>query len=306
MKRGFTTYLSGIGRVAVLTPEQERDLGCKVQAGIAAGEELETGDGISAVRRRTLRRRVQEGEAARRHLTEANLRLVVFLARRYQGRGIPFADLVQEGNVGLMSAVGRFRPEKGYRFSTYAGTWIRSAMHAAIVQQSGAVRIPSHLSTLAAQVYRAEQEFQQEKHRAPTLAELAVRCGIEEHQIARVRELRSSPVSLEAPVGEDTSLSDLLADGEEARPDDLVLERLHTTAVREAVEEALAAVGGRTDTEAAAAALRAGGRAHPDAGRVEWNVRRDEGAAPQIEARTLSRLRRGGFGNELRELMQDS
>ena len=306
MTEGFTTYLSDIGRVAVLTPDQERDLGCKVQGGIDAGEALGTGDGLTAARRRTLQRRVKEGEAARRDLTEANLRLVVFLARRYQGRGVPFADLVQEGNVGLMSAVERFRPEKGYRFSTYAGTWIRSAMLTAITQQGGAVRIPAHLSALAAQVYRAEQEFQQEKHRAPTLAELAIRCGIEEQQIARVRELRSSPVSLEAPVGEDTSLSDLLSDGDEARPDDLVLERLHTTAVREAVEEALAAVG----DERVRKLLRLRFGLVDGRTRTLAELSRTFGVTKerlrQIEARTLSRLRRGGFGNELRELMQDS
>ena len=306
MTDGFTTYLSDIGRVAVLSAEQERDLGRKVQAGIAAGELLETGEGLPAARRRTLQRRVLAGDAARQGLTEANLRLVVFLARRYQGRGVPFADLVQEGNVGLMSAVERFQPDKGYRFSTYAGTWIRSAMHAAIAHQSGAVRMPAHLSTLAAQVYKAEQDFQRENHRAPTLAELALRCGVEEQQIARVRELRSSPVSLEAPVGEDTSLSDLLSDGAQARPDDLVLERLHSAAVREAVEEALAAVGdervrkllrlrfglvdGRTRTLAELSGM--------------FGVTKER--LRQIEARTLSGLRRGGFGDELRELMQES
>ena len=306
MTEGFTTYLSGIGRVAQLSAEEERELGRLVQAGIEAQETLDAGGDLAEPRRQELRRRAQEGEDARQRLTEANLRLVVFLARGLQGRGIPFADLVQEGNVGLMAAATRFQPDKGYRFSTYAGTWIRSAMLTAIKNQGGALRMPAHLSALATQIYKAEQQFEQEHHRVPTLAELARRCGVEVEQVARIRELRASPVSLEAPVGEDTSLSDLLSDGPDSGPDDLVLERLHGAAVREAVEGALAAVG--DDRVRQLLRLRFGlvdGRVRTLAELSgQFGVTKER--LRQIEARTLSRLRRSGLGDELRELMRES
>ncbi len=306
MTEGFTTYLSDIGRVAQLNAEEECDLGRKVQAGIAAQAILDAGGNLEATRRGDLRRRARDGEAARRRLTEANLRLVVYLARGYQGRGVPFADLVQEGNVGLLAAATRYRPDKGWRFSTYAGSWIRSAMLAAISNQGGAVRMPANLAALATQIYKAEQQFEQENHRAPTLAELARRCGIDEEQVARVRELRASPVSLEAPIGDDGSLGDMLSDAPDSGPDDLVLERLHSAAVREAVEEALAAVG--DDRVRRLLRLRFGlvdGRIRTLAELSgQFGVTKER--LRQIEARTLSRLRRSGLGEELRELMRES
>lgn len=306
MTEGFTTYLSDIGRVAQLSAEEERELGRLVQAGVEAKEILDADGDPTEPRRGELRRRAKDGEDASQRLTEANLRLVVFLARGFQGRGIPFADLVQEGNVGLMAAATRFQPDKGYRFSTYAGTWIRNAMLAAIKNQGGALRMPAHLSALATQIYKAEQQFEQEHHRVPTLAELARRCGVEPEQVARIRELRASPVSLEAPVGEDTSLSDLLSDGPDSGPDDLVLERLHGAAVREAVEGALAAVG--DDRVRQLLRLRFGlvdGRIRTLAELSgQFGVTKER--LRQIEARTLSRLRRSGLGDELRELMRES
>lgn len=306
MTESFTTYLSDIGRVAQLDAGKERELGRRVQAGIAAQKTLEGDEVLTVRRRQQLARRAQEGEDARRHLTEANLRLVVFLARDYQHRGVPFADLVQEGNVGLMAAASRFRPDKGYRFSSYAGTWIRSAMLAAIKNQSSALRMPAHLSALATQIHRAEQQFEQEHHRPPTITELARRCDVEEEQVVRIRELSSLPVSLEAPVGEDTSLSDLLSDAPDTGPDDLVLERLHSAAVREAVEGALAAVGDERVRQLLR--LRFGlvdGRIRTLAELSgQFGVTKER--LRQIEARTLSRLRRSGLGDELRELMRES
>lgn len=308
MTEGFTNYLSGIGRMAQLSAEEECALGRKVQDGLAAQATLDGdgGDEPEAASRRDLQRRVREGEAARHRLTEANLRLVVYLARGYQGRGVPFADLVQEGNVGLMAAAARFRPDKGWRFSTYAGSWIRSAMLSAIKNQAAVVRMPSHLAALATQIYRAEQAFEQENHRAPTVAELARYCDVSEDQVAQVRELRASPVSLESPVGEDTSLAELLSDGPDSGPDDVVIERLHSAAVREAAEEALAAV----DDERVRRLLRL------RFGLVDGRIRTLAELSGQfgvtkerlrlIEARTLSRLRRSGLGEELRELMRES
>lgn len=306
MTEGFTTYLSDIGRVAQLSAEEEFELGRLVQAGVEAQETLDAGGDLAEPRRGELRRRAKDGEDASQRLTEANLRLVVFLARGLQGRGIPFADLVQEGNVGLMAAATRFQPDKGYRFSTYAGTWIRNAMLTAIKNQGGALRMPAHLSALATQIYKAEQQFEQEHHRAPTLTELAGRCGVDAEQVARIRELRASPISLEAPVGEDTSLSDLLSDGPDSGPDDLVLERLHGAAVREAVEGALAAVSDERVRQLLR--LRFGlvdGRIRTLAELSgQFGVTKER--LRQIEARTLSRLRRSGLGDELRELMRES
>ncbi|MCY3561887.1 MAG: sigma-70 family RNA polymerase sigma factor [bacterium] len=307
MSDGLTAYLSGIGRVAALSAEEECELGRQVQAGLAAQATLEDDDGLEGEGGRAdLRRLLREGEAARRRLTEANLRLVVYLAKGYQGRGVSFADLVQEGNVGLMAAATRYLPEKGWRFSTYAGSWIRSAMLAAIKNQRGVVRLPSHLSAAATQITRAEQDFEKEHRRVPTLAELSRRCGIPEDQVARVRELRASPVSLSAPFGEDTSLGEMLADGEEAGPDDVVIERLRSAAVREAAEEALAAV----DDERVRRLLRlrfglADGRVRTLAELSgQFGVTKER--LRQIEARTLSRLRRSGLGAEVRELIGES
>ncbi|MCY3786408.1 MAG: sigma-70 family RNA polymerase sigma factor [bacterium] len=306
MTEGFTTYLSDIGRVAQLSAEEESDLGRRVQAGIAAQAALDAEEDLEAARRVDLQRQARDGEAARRRLTEANLRLVVYLARGYQGRGVPFADLVQEGNVGLLAAATRYRPDEGWRFSTYAGSWIRSAMLSAITDQGGAVRMPAHLSALATQIYKAEQQFEQEHHRVPTVAELARRCDVAPEQVARIRGLRASPVSLEAPVGEEVPLSDLLSDGPDSGPDDLVLERLHGAAVREAVEGALASVG--DDRVRQLLRLRFGlvdGRIRTLAELSgQFGVTKER--LRQIEARTLSRLRRSGLGDELRELMRES
>lgn len=308
MTEGFTTYLSGIGRVAPLSAEEERELGRQVQDGLAAQAILDDHIdlGSDGERSADLERRAREGEAARSRLTEANLRLVVYLARGYQGRGVPFADLVQEGNVGLMAAATKFRPEKGWRFSTYAGSWIRSAMLSAIKSQGGVVRLPAHLAAAATQIYRAEQEFEQENHRPPTLAELSRRCEMPEDQVAQVLGLRASPVSLESPVGENTSLGEMLSDGSESGPDDVVIERLHSAALREAAEEALAAV----DDERVRRLLRL------RFGLVDGRIRTLAELSGQfgvtkerlrlIEARTLSRLRRSGLGDELRELMRES
>lgn len=306
MTEGLTAYLSGIGRVAPLSAAEECELGQQVQAGLAAQAILEDrsdpeAEGESAA---DLRCRVREGEAAQGRLTEANLRLVVYLARSYQRRGVPLADLVQEGNVGLMAAARRFRPEKGWRFSTYAGTWIRSAMLKAIKDQGGVVRLPAHLADAASQIHRAEQEFEQRHSRPPTLAELSRRCGIPQDQVERVRELRASPVSLSSAVGGDTSLGEVLSDGRDAGPDEVVIERLHSAAVREAAEEALAAV----DDERVRRLLRlrfglADGRIRTLA-ELSSQLGVTKERLRLIETRTLSEIRRSGLGEELRELIR--
>ena len=283
-------------------------MGRHVQEGLAARVALDGDTDVEpdVARAGDLRRRIRRGETAERRLVEANLRLVVYLARRYVGRGVPFADLVQEGNVGLLAAARGFRPEKRWRFSTYAGSWIRSAMLRAIKNQGAALRLPSHLAAAASQIYRAEQEFEQEHHRLPTPAELSQRCGIPEEQVAQVRELRARPVSLESPVGEDASLGEMLADGGDSGPDDVVIERLHSAAVREAAEEALAAV----DDERVRRLLRL------RFGLVDGRIRTLAELSGQfgvtkerlrlIETRTLARLRRSGLGEELRRLIRES
>ncbi len=312
MTEGLAAYLNDICRVPQLTPEEEAKLGCKVQAGKAAEallEEAGTRNGESdseSPARGELQRQVSEGEAARCHLIEANLRLVVYFARSYKGRGIPFADLVQEGNMGLMAAAGRFQPDKGWRFSSYAGCWIRSAMLSAIKNHRGAVRMPAQLVARVSQIYKAEQEFEKEHYRMPTAAELAELCDVSEVQVAQIRELRTAPVSLEAPVGEETPLVELLSDGSDSGPDDVVIERLHTAAVREAAEEALAAVS----DERVRRLLRL------RFGLVDGRLRTLAELSSQfgvtkerlrlIETRTMSRLRCSGLGQELQELMRES
>ena len=304
----MAAYLSDIGRVEQLSATEERELGGKVQAAVAAAALLgdRAGTGAGRERRAELRRQVRDGEAARRRLVEANLRLVVHLSRQYLGRGVSSADLVQEGNVGLMAAVERFRPDGGGRFSTYAAVWIRGAMIAAIRNQGGAVRMPAHLTALVPRVSRAEQEFLKEHHRTPTVAELARRCGIAEEKVAWLRELRASPVSLEAAVNDEVSPTGLLGDGESRRPDDVVIERLRTEALRKLASEVLAAV----EDERVRLLLRL------RFGLVDGRVRTLAELGGQfgvsaerlrrIESRALSELRHSDLGEEIREVMSGS
>jgi RNA polymerase primary sigma factor len=185
-RANLAVYLREIGRIALLTREEELELAGRARAG---------------------------DEAAKQRLIEANLRLVVQIARRYVNRGLPLPDLIEEGNLGLLRAVDKFEPERGTRFSTYATWWIRQAVARALANQARTIRLPVHVELLLGRYKREHQRLTQALGRAPTAAELAQAMGTSEEQIGELEELRLQPVSLDAPVGGDTRrLSETLAD----------------------------------------------------------------------------------------------
>jgi RNA polymerase primary sigma factor len=215
-------YLDDIGRVHLLDAEREVDLAKRIRAGEVATELLETvGD---PERRAALARVRQSGEVARGELAEANLRLVVSVAKRFQRTGIPLPDLIQEGNIGLLRAVDRFDHTRGYRFSTYATWWIRQTIGRALADQSRTIRIPSHLLDLLHRVTATRRRLTQELGREPTTAELAAACDLPPARIEESRGWALELLSLDAPVGEEGSavIADLIEDHGVDRPPDAV------------------------------------------------------------------------------------
>ena len=303
MSEGLGRYLDGIGRVPRISAEEERELGRRVQDGLAAKSLLEERAATSG--RGELGRRVREGQEAARRLVEANLRLVVFMARRRHGLGVPFADLVQEGNLGLIEAAGSFKPEKGCRFSTHAGARIGYAMLAAAQRHKDSVRLSGAMARLARRVTEAEQSFEQKHHRTPRISELARICGASEEDVARVRRLASTPVSLEQPVGEDASLAEMLSDGPDAGPEPVVLDRLRSARLRQAAREILASV---PDERMRRLLQLRFGLADGEA-RTLAELSSRLGVATEslrtIEVRALARLRNSGLSDEVRELMAE-
>jgi RNA polymerase primary sigma factor len=210
----FRLYLNEIGRVDLLTAEEEVNLAKQIEAGRQAAEILDSPAELSPEQRARLRRSEKLGERAKQHMIEANLRLVVSLAKRYIGRGMLFPDIVQEGNLGLMRAVDKFDYTRGYKFSTYATWWIRQMISRSIADQSRTIRIPVHLMELLAKIGRTERQLLQKYGREATLDEVA---EVVELPVERVRELKAlevDPTSLDLQVGEDggASLADLLED----------------------------------------------------------------------------------------------
>ena len=205
-------YLNGIGRTKLLTAEQEVELAKRVEAGLYAEEQLETGDPDAALRR-DLETIVLEGRAAKDHLLEANLRLVVSIAKRYTGRGMAFLDLIQEGNLGLIRAVEKFDYTKGYKFSTYATWWIRQAITRAMADQARTIRIPVHMVEQVNRMVRARRDLAAQLGREPSVAEVAVVLGLEEYQVLELISYDREPVSLDQAVGEDgeSALGDFVA-----------------------------------------------------------------------------------------------
>jgi RNA polymerase primary sigma factor len=210
----FRLYLNEIGRVDLLTAEEEVNLAKQIEAGRQAAEILDSPAELSPEQRARLRRAEKLGERAKQHMIEANLRLVVSLAKRYIGRGMLFPDIVQEGNLGLMRAVDKFDYTRGYKFSTYATWWIRQMISRSIADQSRTIRIPVHLMELLAKIGRTERQLLQKYGREATVEEVA---EVVELPVERVRELKAlevDPTSLDLQVGEDggASLADLLED----------------------------------------------------------------------------------------------
>ncbi len=209
-------YLNGIGRTALLTAADEVELARRIEAGLFAAHLLATTKRLSPARKRDLTTVVRQGHAARQHLLEANLRLVVSLAKRYTGRGMPLLDLIQEGNLGLIRAMEKFDYAKGFKFSTYATWWIRQAITRGMADQSRTIRLPVHLVEQVNKLARIKRELHQQMGREATDEELAMESGIPEHKIADLLDHSRDPVSLDMPVGsdEEAPLGDFIEDAD--------------------------------------------------------------------------------------------
>ncbi|WP_435205960.1 RNA polymerase sigma factor SigB [Micromonospora sp. bgisy143] len=217
-ERGISTdlvraYLNGIGRTKLLTAAQEVDLARRVEAGLFAEEKLATCTPVSEELRSDLELIVAEGRAAKDHLLEANLRLVVSIAKRYTGRGMAFLDLIQEGNLGLIRAVEKFDYAKGYKFSTYATWWIRQAITRAMADQARTIRIPVHMVEQVNRMVRARRELAVTLGREPSVGEVARALEIPEFQVIELISYDREPVSLDQAVGDDgeSALGDFVA-----------------------------------------------------------------------------------------------
>jgi len=220
-------YLNGIGKTALLTAEQEVDLAKRIEAGLYAQFKLDNVADLTSQQRTDMRRLARDGETARQHLLVANLRLVVSLAKRYSGRGMPLLDLIQEGNLGLIRAVEKFDYTKGFKFSTYATWWIRQAISRGMADQGRTIRLPVHLVEQVNKLARLRRELHQQLGRDATFAELAEESGIPEEKIADLLDHARDPVSLDMPVGsdEDAPLGDFIQDGESTSAEAMVVAR---------------------------------------------------------------------------------
>ena len=221
-------YLNGIGRTALLTAADEVELSKRVEAGLYARNILDSGTKLTAARKRDLNTVVREGHAARQRLLEANLRLVVSLAKRYTGRGMPLLDLIQEGNLGLIRAMEKFDYAKGFKFSTYATWWIRQAITRGMADQSRTIRLPVHLVEQVNKLARIKRELHQQLGREATDEELAEESGIPAHKIADLLDHSRDPVSLDMPVGsdEEAPLGDFIEDADATDAESAVISGL--------------------------------------------------------------------------------
>jgi len=296
-------YLKEIGRVSLLTGEDERALAQRIESGQDAISRIAAYEGeMPTWERRRLQRIIGDGEVARAQLIQANLRLVVSIAKRYVGRGMLLLDLVQEGNLGLMRAVEKFDHTKGFKFSTYATWWIRQAITRAIADQSRTIRIPVHMVENMNRVLRIQRQMAQELEREPTLAELAARTGLAADRVREIQRIALDPLSLDSPVGEedDSNLADFIEDLGAEAPAEVATRRMLT----DAVEEALGELSPR---EQEVVRLRFGlvdgqARTLEEVGR-EFGVTRER--IRQIEAKTLAKLRHPQRSQKLKEFLED-
>ena len=299
-------YLKEIGKVPLLTAAEEIDLAMKIEAGVAAGEQLEKADaGEIELERRDLRRltRIEEvGFDAKQQLIEANLRLVVSIAKRYVGRGMLFHDLIQEGNLGLIRAVEKFDYRKGFKFSTYATWWIRQAITRAIADQARTIRIPVHMVETINKLVRIQRQLLQELGREPTPKEIGDVMGLPEERVREIQKISQEPVSLETPIGEeeDSQLGDFIEDDAAVVPPD--------AASFSMLQEQLGKVlDGLAERERKVISLRFGLEdGHPrtleEVGR-EFGVTRER--IRQIESKTLAKLRHPSRSSKLKDYLED-
>lgn len=227
-------YLNGIGRTALLNAEDEVELSQRIEAGLYAQHLLESDEQFTPSKKRDLKVIAKDGRAARAHLLEANLRLVVSLAKRYTGRGMPLLDLIQEGNLGLIRAVEKFDYTKGFKFSTYATWWIRQAITRGMADQSRTIRLPVHLVEQVNKLSRIKREMYQHLGREATNEELADESGIDESKIDLLLKQSRDPVSLDMPVGtdEEAPLGDFIEDSEATDAEEAVVASLRHSDIR--------------------------------------------------------------------------
>jgi RNA polymerase nonessential primary-like sigma factor len=218
-------YLNGIGRTALLSADEEVELAKRIEGGLYAQHLLDAGKRLTEAKKRDLALLVRDGQAARAHLLEANLRLVVSLAKRYTGRGMPLLDLIQEGNLGLIRAMEKFDYAKGFKFSTYATWWIRQAITRGMADQSRTIRLPVHLVEQVNKLARIKRELHQQLGREATDQELAAESGIAVNKIADLLDHSRDPVSLDMPVGndEEAPLGDFIEDSEATSAESAVI-----------------------------------------------------------------------------------
>jgi RNA polymerase primary sigma factor len=293
-------YLKQIGRVALLNAELEVELAMRIEAGLFAEERLKSADKMERSLKRELEWIVEDGKRAKNHLLEANLRLVVSLAKRYTGRGMLFLDLIQEGNLGLIRAVEKFDYTKGYKFSTYATWWIRQAITRAMADQARTIRIPVHMVEVINKLARVQRQMLQDLGREPTPEELAKELDMTPEKVVEVQKYGREPISLHTPLGEegDSEFGDLIEDSEAIVPADAV----SFTLLQEQLHSVLDTLSER---EAGVVAMRFGltdgqPKTLDEIGKV-YGVTRER--IRQIESKTMSKLRHPSRSQVLRDYL---
>ncbi|UVJ41094.1 RNA polymerase sigma factor [Arthrobacter sp. CJ23] len=294
-------YLKQIGKVALLNAEQEVDLALRIEAGLFAEEKINADDGsMDPKLKRELEFVIHDGKRAKNHLLEANLRLVVSLAKRYTGRGMLFLDLIQEGNLGLIRAVEKFDYTKGFKFSTYATWWIRQAITRAMADQARTIRIPVHMVEVINKLARVQRQMLQDLGREPTPEELALELDMTPEKVVEVQKYGREPISLHTPLGEDgdSEFGDLIEDSEAVVPADAV----SFTLLQEQLHSVLDTLSER---EAGVVAMRFGltdgqPKTLDEIGKV-YGVTRER--IRQIESKTMSKLRHPSRSQVLRDYL---
>ncbi len=293
-------YLREIGQVDLLTTEDERRLAQLIETGHHAAEQIDAG--APGGSERELLRAVQRGERAKSELTQANLRLVVSIAKRYSGRGMQLLDLIQEGNLGLMRAVDKFDHTKGFKFSTYATWWIRQAITRSIADQARTIRIPVHMVEHMNRLTRMRRQMHQELEREPTVDELAAKLQMEPEKVRDLLRIALDPLSLDSPVGEEdeSNLGDFIEDSNVDGPADAATRAM----LHEAVEQVL---GDLSEREQEIVRMRFGldgaqAKTLEEVGK-EFGVTRER--IRQIEAKTLAKLRHPQRSQKLREFLEN-
>ena len=294
-------YLKQIGRVSLLNAEQEVDLSERIEAGLYAQHLLDTQiDQMEFKRKRELKWAAADGKKAKDHLLEANLRLVVSLAKRYTGRGMLFLDLIQEGNLGLIRAVEKFDWKKGFKFSTYATWWIRQAITRAMADQARTIRVPVHMVEVINKLSRVQRQMLQDLGREPTPDELARELDLPVEKVQEVQKYCREPISLHTPLGEDgdSEFGDLIEDTDAIAPSDAVAFSLLQEQFRQVLETL-------SPREAGVIKMRYGledgqPKTLDDIGRV-YGVTRER--IRQIESKTMSKLRHPSRSQTLRDFL---